>query len=152
MAAPNRRNMTVVWLMLLCRMSSGRADILDPMRTVRACAAVLGALVLASVQTAVFAHEVTHTGTVVELKIARYAQPGGGAREVVELEVMVVDPKTRKASNRVFTITDKTRILRASKPVKVADVSARKDEKVAVVVDHDKPGDDAIEVRFEAAR
>jgi phosphopantetheine adenylyltransferase len=95
------------------------------MKTIRACAAVLG---------------------------AKYAQPGGGAREVVELEVVVVDPKTRKASNRVFTITDKTRILRGSKPVKVADVSARKDEKVAVVVDHDKPGDEAIEVRFEAAQ
>ena len=107
---------------------------------------------MVSAPTAVFAHEVTHTGTVVALKNAKYAQPSGGSREVVELEVVVVDPKTKKASNRVFTITDKTRILRASKPVKVADVSARKDEKVAVVVDHDKPGDEAIEVRFEAAK
>jgi hypothetical protein len=70
----------------------------------------------------------------------------------MELEVMVVDPKTRKASARVFTITDNTRILRARKPVKAADVSARKDEKVAVVVDHDKAGDEAIEVRFEAVQ
>ena len=126
-------------------------DILDFMRILRACAAVLAALVLVNAHTVVFAHEVTHNGTVVALKTAKYAQPSGGAREVVELEVVVVDPKTKKPSNRVFTITDKTRILRASKPVKVADASARKDEKVAVVVDHDKPGDEAIEVRFEAA-
>lgn len=122
------------------------------MRTIRACAAVFAAFVMVSAPAAVFAHEVTHNGTVVALKNAKYAQPSGGSREVVELEVVVVDPKTKKASNRVFTITDKTRILRASKPVKVADVSARKDEKVAVVVDHDKPGDEAIEVRFEAER
>lgn len=139
--------------MLLCRMSSaGRPDILGLMRTIRACAAVLAALVLVSGHTAVFAHEVTHNGTVVALKTAKYAQPSGDPREVVELEVVVVDPKTKKASNRVFTIGDKTRLLRAGKPVKVAEVSARKDEKVAVVVDHDKPGDDAIEVRFEAAK
>ena len=54
------------------------------------------------------AHEVTHNGTVVALKTARYAQPGGGTREVRELEVAVVD--------------------------------------------HDKPGDEAIHVRFDAAK
>jgi hypothetical protein len=107
---------------------------------------------MVSAHTAVFAHEVTHNGTVVALKTATYAQPNGGPREVVELEVVVVDPTTKKASNRVFTLTDQTRVLRASKPVKVADASARKGEKVAVVVDHDKPGDEAIEVRFEAAQ
>jgi hypothetical protein len=98
------------------------------------------------------AHQVTHQGTVVALKTAKYAQPNGGSREVRELEVTVVDPKTKKAANRVFTITDKTRLLRAGKPIKAVDVTAQKDEKVAVVVDHDKPGDEAIEVRFEAAK
>ena len=122
------------------------------MRTIRSCATVLAALVMVNAPTALLAHEVTHNGTVVALKNAKYAQPGGGSREVVELEVAVVDPKTRKSSNRVFTITDKTRIMRAGKPVKVAEVSARTPEKVAVVVDHDKPGDEAIEVRFEAAK
>jgi type V secretory pathway adhesin AidA len=98
------------------------------------------------------AHEVTHHGTVIALKTSKYAQPNGGSREVRELEVTVVDPKTKKASNRVFTITDKTRLIRAGKPVKAAELTAAKDEKVAVVVDHDKPGDEAIEVRFEATR
>jgi len=123
------------------------------MRTIRACAAaVVATLVVASAYIAVSAHEVTHNGTVVALKTTKYAQPNGGSRDVIELEVVVVDPKTKKPSNRVFTITEDTRVLRAGKPVKVADASARKDEKVAVVVDHDKPGDEAIEVRFEVAQ
>ena len=129
-----------------------RPDILHIMRTIRACAAVLAAVVLVSAHIAVFAHEVTHNGTVVALKTAKYAQPAGGSREVRELEVAVVDPKTKKVATRVFTITDKTKIARAGKAVAVADVTAQKDEKVAVVVDHDKPGDEAIHVRFEAAK
>jgi hypothetical protein len=36
--------------------------------------------------------------------------------------------------------------------IAVADVTAHKDEKVAVVVDHDKPGDEAMQVRFESAK
>lgn len=115
-------------------------------------AVVVATMAIGSAHTVVFAHQVTHNGTVVELKTAKYAQPNGGSREVVELEVAVVDPKTKKPTNRIFTIGDKTRLLRAGKPVKVAEAAARKDEKVAVVVDHDKPGDDAIEVRFEVAR
>lgn len=113
--------------------------------------ALLAALVLI-VPTLVVAHEVTHNGTVIALKTAKYAQPGGGMREVRELEVAVVDPKTKKVANRVFTITDKTKITRAGKAVVVADVTAQKDEKVAVVVDHDKPGDEALRVRFDAAK
>jgi hypothetical protein len=98
------------------------------------------------------AHEVTHNGTVVALKIAKYAQPNGGTREVRELEVAVVDPKTKKVSNRVFTIAADTEITRAGKPVRTADVTAQTGEKVAVVVDHDIPGDEALQVRFDAAK
>lgn len=118
----------------------------------RFTAPLIAALVLVVLPALVVAHEVTHNGTVVALKTARYAQPGGGSREVRELEVAVIDPKTKKVANRVFTITDKTKITRAGKPVAVADVMAQKDEKVAVVVDHDKPGDEAIQVRFDAAQ
>jgi hypothetical protein len=118
----------------------------------RSTAPLLAAVVLAALPAFVSAHEVTHTGTVVALNTTQYAQPGGGTREVRELEVAVVDPKTKKVVNRVFTITDKTKITRAGKPVPVAAVTAQKDEKVTVVVDHDKPGDDAIQVRFESAK
>ena len=111
---------------------------------------LLAAVGLVILTALVSAHEVTHNGTVVALKTAKYAQPNGGSREVRELEVSVVDPKTKKVANRVFTITDKTKITRAGKAVTVATVTAQKDEKVAVVVDHDKPGDEAIQVRFES--
>jgi hypothetical protein len=117
----------------------------------RTTSTLLAAAALVVVPTLLSAHEVTHNGTVVALKTATYAQPSGGTREVRELEVAVVDPKTKKVANRVFTLTDKTKITRAGKPVSTADVAAQKDEKVAVVVDHDKPGDEAIHVRFEAA-
>jgi hypothetical protein len=118
----------------------------------RSTASLLAAAVLVVLPALVSAHEVTHTGTVVALNTTKYAQPGGGTREVRELEVAVVDPKTKKVTNRVFTITDKTKITRAGKHVAVADVTAQKDERVWVVVDHDKPGDDAIQVRFDAAK
>ena len=118
----------------------------------RTTAPLLAAVVLATLPTLLTAHEVTHNGTVVALKTANYAQPSGGTREVRELEVAVVDPKTKKVANRVFTITDKTKITRAGKSVRTVDVSAQKDEKVAVVVDHDQPGDEAIHVRFGAAK
>ena len=109
------------------------------------------ALVLMVLPALVSAHEVTHNGTVVALEVASYAQPDGGVLEVRELEVAVVDPETNTVANRVFTITDETKITRAGEPVMVADVTAQKDEKVAVVVDHDVPGDLAIHVQFEAA-
>jgi hypothetical protein len=122
------------------------------MNTIRRTTETLvAAVALVVVPALLSAHEVTHNGTVVALKTAEYAQPSGGTREVRELEVAVVDPKTKKVANRVFTITDKTKITRAGKSVTTADVTAQKDEKVAVVVDHDKPGDEAIQVRFDAA-
>jgi hypothetical protein len=98
------------------------------------------------------AHEVTHKGTAVALKTASYAQPGGPAREVQELEVTVVDAKTKKPSNRVFTITEKTRVMLDGKRIKATDVKVQKGDEVTVVVDHDKPGDEAIEVRLSARR
>jgi hypothetical protein len=134
-----------------CQASTGRYNAnMDTMRPFTATF-VAAAVVVASLAT-LSAHEVTHNGTVIALKTAKYAQPSGGSREVRELEVAVVDPKTKKVATRVFTITDKTKIARAGKAVAVADVTAQKDEKVAVVVDHDKPGDEAIHVRFEAAK
>jgi hypothetical protein len=118
--------------------------------------AVIGALTVALVgtfaATVVSAHQVTHNGTVVALKTGKYAQPGGGTREVHELEVTVVDPKTKKVTNRIFTITDRTKITRSGKVVALANVAAQKDERVAVVVDHDKAGDDALEVRFQTVK
>ena len=124
-----------------------------PMRTIHVISRILVVFAVALALHAVaIAHEVTYQGAVVELKMAKYAQPGGTAREVRELTVKVVDAKAKKPVDRVFVITGSTQILRAGKRVPVADVTAKKDEKVAVVVDHDKPGDEAIRIRFEAAQ
>jgi hypothetical protein len=101
---------------------------------------VLGAVALA--------HEVTFVGTVVALKTSRYAQPGGGFREAQELEVTIVDEKTKKPANRVFTIASDTVVMRAKKTVPLAQAAIRQGERVEVVVDHDEPGDVAIEVRL----
>ena len=113
---------------------------------------LVGFAIVLALHTVGFAHEVTYQGTVIELKIAKYAQPGGATREVRELSVKTVDPKTKKPIDKVFVITSATKVERAGKPVQVANVTAKKDEKVAVVVDHDKPGDEAIRIRFEAAQ
>jgi hypothetical protein len=136
-----------------CQASTARRRYNVDMKTVRRFTVtfVAAAVLVAGVAT-LSAHQVTHNGTVVALKTAKYAQPSGESREVRELAVAVVDPKTKTVANRVFTITDKTKITRAGKAVTSADVTAQKDEKVAVVVDHDKPGDEAIQVRFESAK
>jgi NADH dehydrogenase FAD-containing subunit len=97
----------------------------------------------------VSAHEVTYRGTVVALETGRYAQPAGGMREVQELHVTVVDAKTKRPSQRVFVIVDATRIFRGESTVALADAAIQKGESVAVTVDHDKPGDEAITIRLE---
>ena len=71
---------------------------------------------------------------------ARSASRGEGRR-----------PEDQEAANKVFTLNEKTRLVRGGKPVKAADLSTERRE-IAVVVDHDVPGDIAIEIRFEAVR
>jgi hypothetical protein len=112
----------------------------------------VGVLSLLVSMAVVAAHEVTHQGTVVSFKTSKYAQPAGGFREAQELEVSVIDPKTKKPSRMVFTLTPKTRLLRDGKPVTLATAGIQKDESVQVVVDHDVPGDLAIEIRLTARK
>lgn len=116
----------------------------------RQAAAWLGAAVILCAGVTVAAHEVTYKGTVVELRTAKYAQPNGGVREAQELDVTIVDAKTKKPAVRVFTITAATRLLRAGTRVTVAEAAIQKAEAVEVVIDHDKPGDEAIEIRLTA--
>jgi hypothetical protein len=113
---------------------------------------VVALAVLVAFAPFVSAHEVTYRGTVVGLETGRYAQPSGGAREVRELTVTVVDAKTKKPSDRVFVIVDATRIFRGQATVALADAAIQKGESVAVTVDHDKPGDEAITVRLDPRR
>jgi hypothetical protein len=113
---------------------------------------VIAIAILVAFAPFVSAHEVTYRGTVVGLETGRYAQPGGGTREVRELHVTVVDAATKKPSERVFVIVDATRIFRGPAAVALADAGIQTGESVAVTVDHDKPGDEAITVRLESRR
>jgi hypothetical protein len=113
---------------------------------------VIAIAILVTLAPFVSAHEVTYRGTVVGLETGRYAQPDGGVREVRELHVTVVDAKTKKPTARVFVVVDATRIFRGQANVALADAGIRKGESVAVTVDHDKPGDEAITVRLDPRR
>ena len=97
------------------------------------------------------AHEVTYSGTVVAMETAKYAQPDGSTHEVQELEVTYIDEKTKKPSRKVFTLNGETRLLRGEETVSLADAAFEKGDQVEVVINHDTPGDIALEVRLQAA-
>jgi precorrin-4 methylase len=96
------------------------------------------------------AHEVTYSGTVVAMETAKYAQPDGSSQDVQELEVTYIDETTKKPVQKVFTINSDTRLLRGDESVNLADAALEKGAKVEVVINHDTPGDIALEVRLPA--
>jgi hypothetical protein len=109
-------------------------------------------MTLLAVPSPVRAHEVTYQGTVVKYEVARYARPSGTPREVHELHVTIVDAKSKKPATRVFVIVPATRMLRGQQAMTRADLpNIRAGEPVAVTIDHDKPGDEALTVRLGAA-
>ena len=112
--------------------------------------AILGLIAASGFAGVLSAHEVTFSGTVVALETAEYAQPNGTTREVQELEVAYVDEKTKRPAQKVFTIDSETRVLRGDKSLSLAEAALQKGETVEVVVNHDTPGDLALEVRLQA--
>ena len=111
---------------------------------------VLATIALFGLAAAVSAHEVTYSGTVVAMETAKYAQPDGSTSEVQELEVTYIDEATKKPAEKVFTINGETRLFRGDKSVSVGEAAFQKGEKVEVVINHDNPGDVALEVRLPA--
>lgn len=106
-------------------------------------------LSIATVGAVVFAHEVTYEGTVVKYEVAKYAQPSGTPREVPELHVSIVDAESGRTATRVFVIVSDTSVLRDGKAVAQGTLaSVKAGERVAVTIDHDVPGDEAITVRL----
>ena len=97
-----------------------------------------GAVVLAVFAVvSVRAHEETFRGAVIALNKEK-------------LEVMVINEKTKKDAPMVFEITAKTRVFRGDKEVKIADAHITKDERIAVTINHDTPGQKATIVRLAA--
>lgn len=99
---------------------------------------LLAALLLCMAGTSLLAHEETFKGTVVSTKDAK-------------LQIKVIDDKTKKESTMDFAITAKTKILRGDNVVTLADASIRKDERIAVTVNHDVSMTDAVVIRLAAA-
>ncbi len=92
------------------------------------------------------AHEVTYKGTVVAVEPNRYAAADG---VVAKIEVKVIDRKR----TIVFEIVQwKTKLFRGQNAVSFTEARIQKDERVAVTVNHDEPGEGALEIRLEARK
>lgn len=106
------------------------------MKSATAC--VLAAVVVV-LGTSIVAHEMTYKGVVVSVD----------ARKLV---AKVTDDTTKKESSMAFDITTATKIYRGDKKVTFEAAGIVKDERVAVTIDHDEPGDKALEIRLAAAK
>ena len=93
--------------------------------------------VSAAASVSILAHEETYKGTVIAVKEQK-------------LEVRVMNEKTKKDEPMVFEVTTKTKVLRGDKEVKFADAHIAKDERIAVTVNHDVPGQKATVIRLAA--
>lgn len=100
--------------------------------------AVLAAMTIASAVGAL-AHPVSYKGTVISV-------------EPKALQVKVIDDTSKKASTLTFEVTAETKVFRGDRPVRYADARIQKDERVAVTIDHDQPGETAAEIRLAAAK
>lgn len=84
------------------------------------------------------AHEQTFKGTVIAVKDQK-------------IEVLVVvDEKAKKGKPMVFEVTPATKILRGTVEVKLADAHIAKDERIAVTINNDVPGQKATVIRLAA--
>ena len=106
------------------------------MRT-QVTAVVIAAIVALIGVVPLAAHEETYKGTVIALKKNK-------------LEVLVLNEKTKQEAPMVFELTDKTKILRGTAVVKLADAHITKEERIAVTINHDVPGQKATVIRLAA--
>lgn len=111
----------------------------------RVTAVGLAAAVLLLTVATILAHEVTYEGTVAAVKRNPYAASSG---VIATLEVKVSNLKRPM----VFDITRKTRLYRGDSTVSFADALIKKDDRVAVTINHDDPDEGAIEIRLAAPR
>ena len=91
----------------------------------------------------IVAHDVTYEGTVAAIKRNPYAASSG------ILATLDVQVRGRKRPMK-FDITQETRLVRGNSVVSLAEARIEKNEPVAVTINHDDPGQGAIEVRLTA--
>jgi len=87
--------------------------------------------------TTILAHEVTYKGTVI-------------ATQTAKVQVKVIDEKSKKDSSMEFSITEKTKVLRGDAVVTFATANIKKDERIAVTVNHDGDATVALVIRLAA--
>ena len=103
----------------------------------RVTIAVLSAVLVYLAGAVALAHEVVYTGTVVTVDGAK-------------VEVNVIDEDTSEGTVMTFTVTDTTTVRRGDTSVSFADAHIQKDERVAIIVDHDEDGSETLEIRLAA--
>ena len=101
--------------------------------------AVVCAVVVSVASVSLLAHQETYKGKVL------------GIQET-SVRVNVLDPKTKKESERTFKIDASTKVLRGDAVVTFADAKIQKDENIAVTVNHDKDRALALVVRLDNAK
>ena len=101
---------------------------------------------------AVFAHEIMYKGTVESAASGRYTQADGSVKEIPELNVKTIDDRSKKPITIVFTVTETTRVFRGEKQLSYREARIQKGEAVSVTIDHDRPGDEAVDIRIAAQK
>lgn len=104
-----------------------------------ASAMLIGVFGLALSGTSLLAHDETYMGTVVTVAPAK-------------IQVKVVDQKSKKDTTMDFGINAKTKIMRGDKTLPFAEARIRKDERIAVTVNREVSGDNAMMLHLAAPK
>ena len=102
-------------------------------------AALLCSVLVVLGSVSVLAHQETFKGKVIAVK-------------GTTVEVSVVNPKTKKAEPTTFKTDAETKVLRGDAVVSLAGAKIRKDENIAITVDHDLDIELAQVIRLAAAK
>lgn len=102
-------------------------------------AALICSAVVSFASVSLVAHQETYKGKVLAI-------------ETATVRVNVVDAKTKKETPRSFKTNDATKVLRGDAVVTWADAMIRKDENIAVTVNHDGDANLALVIRLDAAK
>ena len=105
----------------------------------RARAVLLSSAIIAALTVSLLAHQQTFKGKV--LSVAG-----------TNVEVSVVDPKTKKEEPHTFKTDAETKVLRGDAVVTFANAKIRKGENISVTVDHDLDIALALVIRLDAAK
>ncbi len=98
---------------------------------------LLGAAMVFTTAAWVPPHEVTHMGTVTALGAA-------------SIEVSVIDERSGSEAPMTFTVTAETKVYRGDELVVIAEAGIEVGERIAVTVNTDVPGNNALVVRLGA--